>query len=78
MKKILFAITLAVASTTTNAQLVVDSIGRVGIGTETPLSLLSAGGSSHSDAVLSYKMVNKLYDLYASFQGNEENSVLWF
>ena len=33
MKKTLFTVILAVAATNINAQLVVDSLGRVGIGT---------------------------------------------
>ena len=43
MKKIIFTIVLAVAAINVNAQLVVDSIGNVGIGTETPRSMLSIG-----------------------------------
>ena len=44
MKKIIIMMILAAAAMNINAQLVVDSLGRVGIGTETPMSLLSVGG----------------------------------
>ena len=39
---------LAAAATNINAQLVVDSLGRVGIGTETPKSLFSVGSNGNS------------------------------
>ena len=42
MKKILLSIAL-LATLNTNAQLVVDSLGRVGVGTESPMSKLSIG-----------------------------------
>ena len=67
MKKILFAITLAVASTTINAQLVVDSIGRVGIGTETPLSLFSLGGDG--DETIGTSFYNKRTGEVLAYQG---------
>ena len=43
MKKIIFTIILAVAATNINAQLVVDSLGRVGIATDSVKSMLSIG-----------------------------------
>lgn len=52
MKKILFAITLAAAATTINAQLVVDSLGHVGIGTLTPWSLPLLSVGSHQSVNL--------------------------
>ena len=52
MKKIIVAMALAFAATNINAQLVVDSLGRVGIGTETPRSLLSVGTYSDEDAAI--------------------------
>ncbi|MCR5851677.1 MAG: T9SS type A sorting domain-containing protein [Bacteroidaceae bacterium] len=48
MKKIFLTIILAAAAMNINAQLVVDSIGQVGIGTETPKSLLSVGGNGNN------------------------------
>ena len=51
MKKILFTIALAVAAMNINAQLVVDSVGHVGVGRETPwsLPLLSVGNHNSVD-----------------------------
>ena len=46
MKKILFSVILAAAAMNINAQLVVDSLGRVGIGTETTKSMLTVGTSA--------------------------------
>ena len=43
MKKNLLTLVMAFAAMNINAQLVVDSLGRVGIGVETPKSLLSVG-----------------------------------
>ena len=48
MKKIFLTIILAAAAMNINAQLVVDSIGQVGIGTETPKSQLSVGGNGNN------------------------------
>jgi hypothetical protein len=53
MKKILFTLVMAFAATNLNAQLVVDSLGRVGIGIETPKAIMSIGGSGSSSSVLS-------------------------
>ncbi len=44
MKKF-FILIMAAIATNINAQLVVDSVGRVGVGTETPISMFSIGGS---------------------------------
>ena len=48
MKKIFMMMILAVAAMNINAQLVVDSLGRVGVGTETPKSLLSVGDAGNN------------------------------
>ena len=45
MKKIFLTMSLAAAAMNINAQLVVDSLGRVGVGTETPISMFSIGGN---------------------------------
>lgn len=58
MKKILLSVTLA-AATNINAQLVVDSLGRVGIGTESPICLLSVGSSGANDATFYFNASNK-------------------
>ena len=52
MKKILFTTLLAIVAMNINAQLVVDSLGRVGIGVETPKSLLSIGGDGDEDITI--------------------------
>ena len=45
MKKIFLTMSLAIVAMNLNAQLVVDSLGRIGVGTETPISMFSIGGS---------------------------------
>ena len=67
MKKIIVSMALAFAATNINAQLVVDSLGRVGIGTDTPKSMLSVGGnisSSPVSTVASLKSIDKKYGTY--------------
>ena len=49
MKKIIIMVFVAAAATNINAQLVVDSLGHVGVGTETPRSMLSIGASGNED-----------------------------
>ena len=53
MNKKLFTIFMAFAVMNINAQLVVDSLGHVGIGTETSKSKLSVGTAGYEDATLS-------------------------
>lgn len=48
MKKIIISVILAATATNINAQLVVDSLGRVGIRTETPKSMLSVGADGNN------------------------------
>lgn len=67
MKKIIVLMALAFAATNINAQLVVDSLGRVGIGVEAPKSLLSVGGDISSNPVstiASLKSIDKKYGTY--------------
>ena len=64
MKKILFMLFLTATATNINAQLVVDSLGRVGIGTETPSSLLSIGGSGSEDDVMHCTVIGKSRGIY--------------
>lgn len=56
MKKLLLAINFAIITLNINAQLVVDSLGRVGIGIETPKSFLSVGASGIDNAALFCKV----------------------
>ncbi len=55
MKKVLISICMAFAATTINAQLVVDSLGRVGIGTETPQSMFCIGASGSEETCIYFK-----------------------
>ena len=63
-KNIISLCVLAFAITNINAQLVVDSLGRVGIGTETPSSLLSIGGSGSEDDVMHCTVIGKSRGIY--------------
>ena len=63
MNRIIVAIALALVATNINAQLVVDSLGRVGIGTETPLSTLSVGDDGNDDAAISCTALGKTYGI---------------
>ena len=60
MKKILIMVLVAAAATNINAQLVVDSLGRVGIGTETPSTSLYVKGNESRDKTI-----------YCNANGNE-------
>lgn len=73
MKKFLFAITLAVASTTINAQLVVDSLGRVGIGTDASEAILSVGYGSTNLSTTVY--CNSADKKYGTFVRNYTDSI---
>ena len=46
MKKILFTTLLAIIATNINAQLLVDSLGRVGIATDSVKSMLGIGAAT--------------------------------
>ena len=59
MKKNILTMIVAVAATNINAQLVVDSLGHVGIGTDTPKSLLSVGESGDTITVIRCSVVGK-------------------
>ena len=66
MKKILFTTLLAIVATNINAQLVVDSLGRVGIGTDAPKSLLSVGTDGDEDAAIECDIHGKTYGIKIS------------
>ena len=64
MKKTILTIILAAAAMNINAQLVVDSLGRVGIGTETPKTMLSVGTNANEDAAILCKTSDEENGLY--------------
>ena len=59
MKKTLFIVLMLALAHNTHAQLVVDSLGRVGVGTETPLADLQIGNDGLSEAKVSIHGENK-------------------
>ena len=59
MKKTLFIVLMMALAHNTHAQLVVDSLGRVGVGTETPLADLQIGNDGLSEAKVSIHGENK-------------------
>lgn len=73
MKKISMMIVLAAAATNINAQLVVDSLGRVGIGTGTPLSQLSVGTAGSNDTAIRCDAQGKNIGLYLKNFTNSAN-----
>lgn len=76
MKKTLFTLLLTLFATNINAQLVVDSLGRVGVGTETPKSMLSIGSSGDSLVVLSCNTSNKETGISFSNSTNSADATL--
>ena len=64
MKKFIITISLAVAATNINAQLVVDTLGRVGIKTETPKSMLSVAEAGDDDIAIDCKADGKMIGLF--------------
>ena len=76
MKKIFITQLLAFAVMNINAQLVVDSLGRVGIGTDTSKSTLSIGSSGNEDAALScYLNNNQVYGIHISKYSASSNTI---
>ena len=76
MKKTIFTAILAIVAVNINAQLVVDSLGRVGVGTETPKSMLSVGVDSSTNsasAMASFKSSDKKYGTYVWNTADSEN-----
>ena len=63
MKKF-FILIMAAIATNINAQLVVDSLGRVGVGTEAPLSMLSIGTSGSTQVAIQCNALGKYSGMY--------------
>lgn len=74
MKKILIMMFVAATATNINAQLVVDSLGRVGIGTNTPSYALSVSGSGNGDKTFYCSANGKEYGIYTTNYSNVDNS----
>lgn len=75
MKKTLFIVLMLALAHNTHAQLVVDSLGKVGIGTEMPLSKLQIGNDGLSDAEVSIHGENKYgLNVYNRTSANIDNS----
>lgn len=75
MKRIIFSMFMAAVAVNINAQLVVDSLGRVGIGTEEmPHSLLSLGDSGRYDADIVYKGSGKKYGRHYTNRTDDTNA----
>lgn len=63
MKKIIVFIYLAILATNLSAQFVVDSLGRVGIGTETPQSLIAFGTEGDDVIAIDCEASDNIYGL---------------
>lgn len=72
MKKIIFTMMLAATAMNVNAQLVVDSLGRVGIGTETPSYALSVNAREEDDCAMSCRATENFIGLAVSNNTNVE------
>ena len=70
MNKIIVSMALAFAATNINAQLVVDSLGRVGVGTIAPESMLSVGNSGLSSVAIHCNAYGKREGLFWLQQPN--------
>ena len=68
IKKVLFLLVLAFCAKNAGAQLVVDSLGRVGVGTESTKSLLSVGSSGNEDASIYCTLGNNRIILIMYFE----------
>ena len=64
MKKIFLTTILATAAMNINAQLVVDSIGRVGVGTQNPTCKLSVNANGSGDRAFNCNVQGKKYGIY--------------
>ena len=78
MRKIFLALVVAVATVNTNAQLVVDSLGHVGIGTEAPKSRLAIGGNGDSITSFYCYAGDNRYGICASNYSNKDETTYGF
>lgn len=73
MKKVIFTMALAAAATSINAQLVVDSLGRVGIGTDSVKSMLAVGTIGSEDVSLRCSAHGKNFGIHVTNNTNSSN-----
>jgi hypothetical protein len=78
MRKIFLALVVAVATVNTNAQLVVDSLGHVGIGAEAPKSRLAIGGDGDSITSFYCYTSDNRYGIRASNYSNKDDTTYGF
>lgn len=77
MKKVIFTFALAVSAVNVNAQLVVDSLGHVGIGNDEPACLLSVGQNSPDEpnCGIHCKPKKKTYGFYVYNNPSKSNTI---
>jgi len=78
MKKILIMMFVAATATNINAQLVVDSLGRVGVGTEAPKSLLSVGSPGDTTIAIQCIVNERKHGMYINNNSNATDVLYTF
>ena len=76
MKKIIVTMSLALAATNINAQLVVDSLGRVGIGTDSVKSMLAIGTDGSEDAAMYMRVSDNEYGFMLHNNTNTPSTII--
>ena len=76
MKKIIVSMALAFAATNINAQLVVDSLGRVGIGTDSVKSMLAIGTDGSEDAAMYMRVSDNEYGFMLHNNTNTPSTII--
>lgn len=71
MKKIIITLFLALTATNINAQLVVDSLGRVGIATDSVKSMLAVGTCGNSDSAIRFRTSEGKYGIHLANYTND-------
>ena len=77
MKKKLFIMILAAAAMNINAQLVVDSLGRVGIGTDSLKSMVSIGETGSEDTAMHCNANGKECGLFFGITTNDDSACIY-
>lgn len=76
MKKSIVTMALALAATNINAQLVVDSLGRVGIGTDSVKSMLAIGTDGSEDAAMYMRVSDNEYGFMLHNNTNTPSTII--